>query len=306
MFKRIGLFILVNILVMVVANVVISLVVGFLGLGPAMTANGINYSTLMVICLVWGMAGSFVSLWISKWMAKRAYGVEIVSTTGPYGELVRKVHEFAKRAGIEKMPEVGIYHSPEINAFATGATKNSSMVAVSTGLLEKMNTDEAEGVLGHEVAHIANGDMVTLALVQGVVNAFVMFFARIATIAIDNLMRGNDDNGKGLGWIAYMVIYNVLYTVFSILAAPIVFGFSRYREYRADSGGATLAGKQKMIAALEALKRNYNNLDQFDDGIQRDSSVRAMQISSRMSWTEMFSTHPTLDKRIEKLKQLPI
>ncbi len=305
MIKRIGLFILVNILVMVVANIVISLVVGFFGLGPTMTANGVNYATLMVICLVWGMAGSFVSLWLSKWLAKRAYGVEIVSTTGPYGEIVRKVHEFAQRAGIEKMPEVGIYHSPEINAFATGATKNSSMVAVSTGLLERMNSDEAEGVLGHEVAHIANGDMVTLALVQGVVNAFVMFFARVATMAIDNLMRSDDDNGRGLGFFAYMIIYNLLYFVFSLLAAPIVFGFSRYREYRADDGGAYLAGKHKMIAALEALKRNYDNLDKFDDGIQRDSGVRAMQISSRVSWSEMFSTHPTLDKRIEKLKQLP-
>lgn len=305
MLKRVGLFILVNILVMVVANIVISLVIGFFGLGPTMTANGINYATLMVICLVWGMAGSFVSLWMSKWLAKKAYGVEIVSPSGPYGQVVRKVHEFAQRAGIEKMPEVGIYHSPEINAFATGATKNSSMVAVSTGLLEKMNSDEAEGVLGHEVAHIANGDMVTLALVQGVVNAFVMFFARIATIAIDNLMRGDDDNGRGLGFFAYMIVYNLLYFVFSLLAAPIVFGFSRYREYRADNGGATLAGKQKMIAALEALKRNYDNLDQFDDGIQRDSSVRAMQISSKVSWSELFSTHPSLDKRIEKLKQLP-
>jgi heat shock protein HtpX len=305
MLKRVGLFILVNILVMVVANIVISLVIGFFGLGPTMTANGINYATLMVICLVWGMAGSFVSLWMSKWLAKRAYGVEIVTPSGPYGQVVRKVHEFSQRAGIEKMPEVGIYHSPEINAFATGATKNSSMVAVSTGLLEKMNSDEAEGVLGHEVAHIANGDMVTLALVQGVVNAFVMFFARLATIAIDNLMRGDDDNGRGLGFLAYMIVYNLLYFVFSLLAAPIVFGFSRYREYRADNGGATLAGKQKMIAALEALKRNYDNLDQFDDGIQRDSSVRAMQISSKVSWSELFSTHPSLDKRIEKLKQLP-
>ena len=305
MFKRVGLFILVNILVMVVANVVISLVIGFFGLGPTMTASGVNYATLMVICLVWGMAGSFVSLWMSKWLAKKAYGVEIVSTTGPYGQLVRKVHEFSTRAGIEKMPEVGVYHSPEINAFATGATKNSSMVAVSTGLLEKMNTDEAEGVLGHEVAHIANGDMVTLALVQGVVNAFVMFFARLATIAIDNLMRGDDDDGRGLGFFAYMIVYNLLYFVFSLLAAPIVFGFSRYREYRADDGGATLAGKEKMIAALEALKRNYDNLDQFDDGIQRDSAVRAMQISSKVSWSELFSTHPSLDKRIEKLKKLP-
>ncbi|MCO4795002.1 MAG: protease HtpX, partial [Bacteriovoracaceae bacterium] len=248
--------------------------------------------------------GSFVSLWLSKWMAKRAFGVEIVSPSGPYGEVVRKVHEFAQRSGIEKMPEVGVYQSPEINAFATGATKNSSMVAVSTGLLERLSTDEAEGVLGHEVAHIANGDMVTLALVQGVVNAFVMFFARIATMAIDNIMRGDDDNGRGLGFFAYMIIYNLLYFVFSLLAAPIVFGFSRFREYRADNGGARLAGKHKMIAALEALQRNYDTLDKFDDGIQRDNSVRAMQISSKVKWSEFFSTHPTIEKRLENLKRL--
>lgn len=298
MFKRVGLFILVNICVMVVGSFMISLIMKVFGLGPSYGPSGINYGSLMTICLVWGMAGSFVSLFISKWMAKSMYGVQILEAHGPYGALVQKVHMLAKRAGISKMPEVGVYDSPEANAFATGASKNNSLVAVSTGLMNQMNDDELEGVLAHEVAHVANGDMVTMALVQGVVNAFVMFFARIVTFAIDNFLRGDDEEGGGLGFFASMFVNMALQVVFGILAAPIVMGFSRWREYRADAGSAQLAGKEKMIAALEALKRNYNQLG------EAEGSVKAMQISSKESFMELFSSHPPLEKRIQALKRL--
>ncbi|MDH5581247.1 MAG: protease HtpX [Bdellovibrionales bacterium] len=299
MFKRISLFILTNILVMIVGSFVINLVIQWFGLGPVMGQKGINYQTLMVICLGWGMVGSFISLWMSKWMAKSAYGVEIVSANGPYAELVQTVHRLARKASISGMPEVGVYHSPEINAFATGATKNKSLVAVSTGLLEKMDKDEVEGVLGHEVAHIGNGDMVTMALVQGIVNAFVMFFSHLATIAIDNLLRKDDDEGGGLGFFARHFVYMGFQVLFGILAAPVVMGFSRWREYRADEGSAWLCGKDKMISALKALQRNYPQLSG-----PKEDSMAAFQISSKVSWAEIFSSHPTLEKRIKNLNKL--
>jgi heat shock protein HtpX len=299
MFKRVTLFIAVNICVMVVASFTISLITKFFGLGSSYGEGGINYGSLMTICMVWGMAGSFVSLFISKWMAKSMYGVKVMEPHGSYGSLVQKVHLLAKRAGISKMPEVGVYESPEANAFATGASKNNSLVAVSTGLLNQMSEDEVEGVLAHEIAHIANGDMVTMALVQGVVNAFVMFFARIVTFAIDNFLRGEDEEeGGGLGFFASMFVNMGLQILFGFLAAPIVMGFSRWREYRADAGSAQLAGKEKMIAALEALKRNYNQLGAVE------TSAQTMQISSKESFLELFSSHPPLEKRIKALKKL--
>jgi heat shock protein HtpX len=290
------LFIVTNILVMLVGSFIISVVMNFLGLGPVLTSAGINYTSLMVICFIWGMAGSFISLWISKWMAKRYYHIQIQSPTGTYGNLVRSVHAMSRKAGIQDMPEVGIYEAPEMNAFATGATKNSSLVAVSTGLLRGMSEGEVEGVLGHEISHIANGDMVTMALVQGVVNAFVMFFAQLVTILIDNLLRRDDDRG-GLGFFARHFVYMALQAIFGILAAPLVMGFSRWREYRADAGGAKLAGKEKMIGALEALKSNYSRLSN-----PPEESMAAFQISSKVSWSELFSSHPPLEKRISQLR----
>jgi heat shock protein HtpX len=298
MFKRLFLFLTVNILVMIAGSFLISVVLNLLGLGPALTAQGINYTSLMVICFVWGMAGSFISLWLSKWLAKRAYGVEVVSPTGQYGQMVQKVHQFSKAAGISTMPEVGVYQSDEINAFATGYSKNSSLVAVSTGLLRMMDSDEAEGVLAHEVSHIANGDMVTMALVQGIVNAFVMFFAQLATMALDNVMRGDNDNGRGMGFFMRHMVYMFFQVIFGILAAPIVMGFSRWREYRADAGSAKLAGKHKMIKALEALERNYPQLSDVE------SNQAAFQISAKDGFAELFASHPPLKKRIAALKSL--
>ncbi len=297
MFKRIVLFLAVNLLVMIAGSFIISIVINFFGLGPVVGQAGTNYTTLMVICLVWGMVGSLISLRLSKWMAKRFYNIQVLSPTGPQGQLVQKVHVIARQAGLKKMPEVGIYESPEINAFATGHSKDSSIVAVSSGLLMKMDSEEAEGVLGHEISHIANGDMITMALLQGIINAFVMFFAHIATMIIDNMMRGDDNRGRGLGFFAGHFVYMGFQMLFGILAAPILMGFSRYREYRADAGSAKLCGKQKMIKALEKLKENYNQIK------EEKPEFAAFQISSKRSFLELFSSHPPLEKRIEALKR---
>jgi heat shock protein HtpX len=305
MIKRVGFFVMVNILMMIVINLVFTVVVQVFDLGPMMTSGGVNYSTLMTLCLVWGMGGSFVSLYISKWMAKKMMGVEIVDQNPQYAQLVQKIHQLSKMAGLDKMPEVGVYDSPEINAFATGPSRNSSLVAVSTGLLQKMNQDERDGVLAHEVAHIANGDMVTMALVQGVVNAFVYFFAWLATFAIENALSGDDDDGRGgLGYFASYIIRSLFITLFGFLAMPLVNWFSRWREYRADAGSAKIGGREKMISALEALKRNYDALEPKGSPLPKDSRVKSMQISSKLGMNELFSTHPTLEKRILALREM--
>lgn len=292
MFKRIGLFLLTNILMVAT----IGLVLNLLGVNGYLTAQGIKYESLLIICLAWGMGGSFISLMMSKFMVKMTMGVKIQDVNGPYGDLVRKVHLIAGRAGITKMPEVGIYESPEVNAFATGPSKNSSLIAVSTGLLHEMNDEEVEGVLAHEVAHAANGDMVTLALVQGVVNAFVMFVSRIAAFAISNAMRSNDDDDRGPSPMINYMIVMVLDIVLGILAMPVVMWFSRFREYRADSGGASFVGKDKMIRALESLKRYQDRI------LSGADNMATMKISGKSRFSEMFSTHPTLDKRIAALR----
>jgi len=294
MFKRIFLFVLTNILVMVLVSIVLSV----LGLNHYVTATGFNYSALMGFCLVWGFVGSGISLLMSKFMAKTMMGVEIVDERGPYAELVRKVHLMAKAAGIEKMPEVGVYNSPEVNAFATGPSKNNSLVAVSTGLLNQMNTEEVEGVLAHEVAHVANGDMVTMALIQGVINAFVMFFARLAALALQNVLSGDrdDDRPAASGW-AYHISVMVFEFAFSFLGMFIVAYFSRIREYRADQGGAKFAGKQKMIAALRKLQQKIEYVDDSQD------QLKAMKISSKKGLMNFLSTHPSLEDRIAALER---
>ncbi|MDD0852899.1 protease HtpX [Halobacteriovorax sp. GB3] len=291
MFKRVSLFLLTNILIVATISIVTSL----LGVKPYLTAQGINYESLLIFCLLWGMGGSFISLLISKMMAKMAMGVQIVELNGPYHELVATVHRLAKKAGITKMPEVGIYNSPEVNAFATGPSKNNSLVAVSTGLLEQMNQDEVEGVLAHEVAHAANGDMVTMTLVQGVVNAFVMFFSRVITFAISQALKDEEGRG-GLGFFAQTAVIFVLDILFTILSKPIVMWFSRYREYKADAGGAELAGKQKMIAALESLVRYQDRI------MTDDSNMGTLKIADKQSIMALFSSHPPLEKRIQALK----
>jgi heat shock protein HtpX len=300
-FKRIFLFLAVNFLIMMTLSFIINL----LGIRPYLSASGINYVSLMAFCLIWGMGGAFISFLLSKVFAKWMMRVEIVdpNTHDPQlRELVSIVHHLARQAGLSKMPEVGYYESPEVNAFATGPTKNNSLVAVSTGLLSRMDRGSVEGVLGHEIAHVANGDMVTMTLIQGVVNAFVMFLARIIAFAIDNALRGDRDNGRGLGPFAYMMTVWVLEMVFALLGTMVVASFSRWREYRADAGGARLAGREKMIGALRSLQR-VMELNQAPEA-QTAPAFASLKISSnRASFLALFSTHPPLEERIARLER---
>ena len=287
--KRIFLFLATNIAVMLVLSVVASV----LGVNRWLTANGLNYEALMGFALVWGMGGAFISLLMSKTIAKWSTGAKVLEKASTPGEawLLQTVARQAQAAGIG-VPEVAIYDGPEPNAFATGANRNHALVAVSTGLLNSMRQDEVEAVLGHEISHVANGDMVTLTLIQGVVNAFVIFAARVIGFAIDNAMRRDGErSGPGFGYSITVVILDML---FGVLAMMIVAWFSRQREFRADAGGARLAGKPKMISALQRLGAAYgqNTLPK---------QINAFGISG--GFTSLFATHPPLEERIARLQQ---
>ncbi|MBI4376722.1 MAG: protease HtpX [Elusimicrobia bacterium] len=291
MIKRVFLFVAVNMLVLVT----ISIVLQVLGIRPYLTAYGIDYQALMAFCLVWGMGGAFISLGISRIMAKWMLGVQVIDperATGELGELVQTVHRLAKSANLPAMPEVGIYDSPEVNAFATGPTKARALVAVSTGLMERMSQRQMEGVLGHEVAHIANGDMVTMTLVQGIVNAFVMFFARVIAFAVSQNVK--EESRRMVNFMVTMV----LEIAFSLLGAMVVAYFSRRREFRADEGGAQLAGSASMIDALKALKRSTERI-----GLEEHASVATLKISGQSGGLmAMLATHPPLEERIARLE----
>jgi heat shock protein HtpX len=274
--------------------------------GPYLTAYGMDYSSLMAFCLIWGMGGALISLMLSRAMAKWMMGVQVIdpnTRSGDLQELVQVVHNLSRSAGLPAMPEVGIYESPEVNAFATGPTKSRALVAVSTGLLNRMRREELEGVLGHEVAHIANGDMVTMTLIQGVVNAFVMFLSRAIAFAIAQAMQGDreerDRRGGGMSYFTFQMVSFVLEIIFMILGSIVVAAFSRYREFRADAGGARLAGRGSMISALQALQRTFEMVDPA-----AQPAVQALKISSRPSglW-RLFSTHPALEDRIARLQR---
>ena len=294
MFKRIGLFLLTNLAVILMVSIVLNL----LGVGQYRTVGGLDTKALLIFCAVWGFIGSFVSLAMSKFMAKRFMGVQIVDGNPQYAGLVNRIHQLSKQANLPKMPEVGVYNSPEVNAFATGPSKKNSLVAVSTGLLQSMNDEEVEGVLAHEVSHIANGDMVTMTLLQGVINTFVMFFARIAAFAVENFLRGDDEEGPGLGGLAYMLTVFVFEIIFGLIGSVIVALFSRHREYRADAGAAKLAGREKMIAALQRLQSQTY----FD---KRGQTLEAFKISGkRGGLAALLSTHPSLDDRIKALQYM--
>lgn len=295
MFKRIILFLAVNVLVVLT----ISLTLNLLGVRPYLSAQGIDYNSLLIFCAVWGFMGAFISLALSRVMAKFAMGVRVIdpqTASGPERELVRTVHRLAQKAGLTVMPQVGYYESPEINAFATGPSKSRSLVAVSSGLLQRMDGAAVEGVLGHEIAHIANGDMVTMTLVQGVVNTFVMFIARVAGWAISNALAGNRDENRGANPFVHMMVVFVLEIILSFLGMLVVAYFSRRREFRADHGGAQLAGREKMIHALESLKRGADMID------TSHASVATLKINGARGFMKLFSTHPDLDLRISKLR----
>jgi heat shock protein HtpX len=296
--KRIVLFLAVNILVVAT----ISILTSILGIGSYMTSAGLQYGPLLAFCFLWGMVGSLISLLLSKKMAKWMMGVQLITLEGPHKNLVDTVHRLARRAGLTEMPEVGIYQSEIMNAFATGPSRNNSLVAVSSGLLANMDPHEVEGVLAHEVAHIANGDMVTMALAQGVVNAFVMFFSRIVAFAITQAMSSNDNRDSRPSPFIQMMLIFALDIIFGILASPIVAWFSRYREFRADRGGADLAGKEKMISALLALSRAYPQLEMVK--VEANPNFKSMQISSKDGVMRILSTHPPLAERIAKLQNV--
>ena len=296
--KRIGLFLTVNILVMVT----ISFLLNILGVKPYLNANGLDLGALMIFCLMWGMVGSFISLAMSRIMAKWMMGVQVIppDTRDPaLRDLVQQVHQLAQAARLPKMPEVGIYESPEVNAFATGPSKSRSLVAVSSGLLERMSPDQVKGVLGHEVAHIANGDMVTMTLIQGIVNAFVMFLARVIAYGL-TMARGNDNEGSQGSPMMFHIVTFVLEMVFMVLGTIVVSWFSRLREYRADIGGARIAGRENMIAALQGLQRTVM---EPVDAAHAQPAVASLKISSKPGgFAMLFSTHPPLEERIERLK----
>ncbi|PJK14303.1 protease HtpX [Lysobacteraceae bacterium NML07-0707] len=289
MLNRIFLFLATNLAVLLLLGIVMFVLQAVFGVRLG------NNGALLVMAMLFGFGGSFVSLLMSKWMAKRATGAMVI--TEPRNEmerwLVTTVQRQAQAAGIG-MPEVAIYDAPEINAFATGANRNNALVAVSTGLLRGMSRDEAEAVLGHEVAHVANGDMVTMALLQGVLNTFVIVLARVIGRAIDGYLSGGRNEGPGL---AYFAIVIVLDMVFGLFASMIAMWFSRRREFRADIGGATLAGREKMIAALERLKQNHgaNTLPQ---------QVAAFGISGALGHglKKLMMSHPPLEQRIQALR----
>ncbi len=289
MFKRIALFLATNLAVLALVSIVMSV----FGLNPATNAG------LLVMAALFGFGGSFLSLAISKWMAKRTTGAHVIEQPRNESEqwLVSTVRRQAEAAGI-KMPEVAVYDAPEINAFATGPSRNNSLVAVSTGLLRAMNRDEAEAVLAHEVSHVANGDMVTMALIQGVLNTFVIVLARVVGRVIDGYISGGRDGAPGLGY--YAIVF-VLDMVFGLFASMIAMWFSRYREFRADAGGASLAGRDKMIAALERLSQTYGEST-------LPKQVAAFGISGGVGHglRKLLMSHPPLAERIQALRDAPV
>jgi heat shock protein HtpX len=288
--KRIFLFLATNLAVLVLIGVVVNVVLPLFGIR---LGNGAG--SLLVLCAIMGFGGSFFSLMISKWVAKRATGMQLVTQPRNESErwLVDTVRRQAEKAGI-KMPEVGIFEAPEINAFATGPSRNNSLVAVSTGLLRAMDRDEAEAVLGHEVSHVANGDMVTMTLLQGVLNTFVYFLSRVIGRIIDGAIGGGRD-GPGFG---YFIIVMLLDLVFGLFASMIAMWFSRHREFRADAGGANLAGRGKMIAALQKLQRNV-------EPTTLPSQIAAFGISGAIAHglQGLFRSHPPLEERIAALQK---
>ncbi|GAB1624198.1 protease HtpX [Agarivorans albus] len=287
--KRILLFLGTNLAVVLVLGIVMNIVFSALGISTQ------SMGGLLIFCAIFGFGGSIFSLLISKWMAKRSTGAQVITTPRNQTEawLVDTVARQAKAAGIG-MPEVAIYNAPDMNAFATGAKRDDALVAVSTGLLDNMTRDEVEAVLAHEVSHIANGDMVTLTLIQGVVNTFVMFLARIIANVISSAMSNNNENGQGMGTFAYIATVFVLEMVFGILASIIVMWFSRQREYRADEGSAKLVGKDKMINALQRLGGSREP--------EMEGSMMAFGINGKRAMSELFLSHPPLEKRIAALR----
>lgn len=286
--KRIFYFLLTNVLVLLT----ISIIFTFIPVNYIRDGN-ISFGPLLILSAVIGFTGALISLAMSRWMAKRVMGVRVLDPNGALSNeemaVVEKVHRLARTAGLMHMPEVGIYESPEVNAFATGPSKKRSLVAVSRGLLHQLDDDAVEGVIAHEVAHVMNGDMVTMTLLQGVVNTFVVFLARIVAFAVSRFVK---DELAPIVHFAAIILFQI---VFSILGSLVVFAYSRHREFHADRGGADLAGKDKMRHALQSLKM-YTNRMRNDE----DTAIATLKINGKRK-SSIFSTHPDLDERISRL-----
>lgn len=302
--KRFFYFFLTGILVALTISFVVSLLTRYFNIN----LSGGGYTGLFILCLIYGLVGSFISLQLSRWMAKKFHGVQVIDpqTSNPRERrLIDMVYRIARAAGMDTMPEVGYYEAQEVNAFATGPSKSRSIVAVSTGLMNTMTDSELEGVLAHEIAHIVNGDMVTLTLIQGIVNAFAMFISHIVTTIIMNAFRRNDDDRRGFGdFMLRHFIYNVVSVVFMILGSLVVNYFSRQREFRADAGGAKFSSADKMTSALMRLQKVYGLPSQEADGDGRNNNnLAVMKISGKSSgMMRLFMTHPPLEERIEALR----
>lgn len=296
--KRVVLFLAVNFLVILT----ISLILNIFHIQPYLTQNGIDYSSLLAFCLLWGIVGAFVSLALSRMMAKWMMGVQVIDPDRAQGverDLLNSVYQLSRNAGLPRMPEVGIFKSPEVNAFATGPTKSRSLVAVSSGLLSRMSHQEVEAVLAHEVTHISNGDMVTMTLLQGVINAFVMFFARILAYVITRTSNRQDNSSSVGSPVLYMVLVFVFEMIFMVLGSLVTAAFSRFREFRADAGGARLVGRDKMIQALKALERSI----EIQDPRVAQPAFQALKISDGKSKMRFFASHPPLKERIARLEK---
>lgn len=290
---RIVLFVITNLAIMLV----LSLVASILGLDRwAYAHSGINLAGMLVFCAIFGVGGSLISLLLSKTIAKASVGAQVITEPSSAEEkwLFETVARHAQGAGIG-MPEIAVYDAAELNAFATGASRDHALVAVSTGLLRSMNRDQVAAVLGHEITHVANGDMVTLALIQGVLNTFVMFLARVLGSIIDGMLQGDRDREGGGYGIGYFVITMLLQLVLGVLATIIVMWFSRWREFRADAGGARLGGRANMIAALQALSANH-------DETALPKAFQAFGISGEGGVSRLFMSHPPIGERIEALR----
>jgi heat shock protein HtpX len=291
--KRIFLFLAVNILVVTA----ISIILAVFNVQPYLNQYGLDIPSLAIYCLIWGFAGSLISLAMSRAIAKSSYGVQLIDPTNCTDRerwLVDMVQRLCRQAGMSTMPEIGIYASDEANAFATGPSQSRALVAVSSGLFSLMNEDEIEGVLGHEITHVTNGDMVTMTLLQGVVNAFVMFAARIIALVLTRTRRDDDSRNNS----GFYLISTLLQYVFLFFGSMLVAFYSRRRECGADDGGAKLAGRQRMIGALEALKRTE---DRLDPHAQPEAQTMKISCQPQGIW-KLFSTHPPLEERIERLR----
>ncbi|MES9683755.1 protease HtpX [Bacillus sp. AFS001701] len=290
MFKRISFFIFVNILVLITITTITTL----LGV-PRYISNG-GYWALLAFSVIAGFSGAIISLLFSRIMAKWVMGIKLIDPRSPQIDrlnfVLEETYRLAKLAGLKKMPQVGVYDSVEVNAFATGPSKRRSLVAVSSGMIETMDRPAISGVLAHEIAHIKNGDMVTTTLLQGIINTFVIFFSRLVAKIVSNFVR------EELSYVVYFLCSVVFEIIFSILSSPIIFWHSRKREFKADRYAAELGGKDNMIHALESLSRNIRLVD------DRQKSIAAFKISGKEKFARLFSTHPPLEKRIERLKSL--